>query len=319
VLTPIASEPLTAAGVDYVAVLLGDPATLITKRVPDGALLSTITIAGLTPVALAVLPDAGGDPDLAVLGLTTRGVAQVRVFDSVSGAPLGTSGFGSAFLESLDLEAAGENVAVLGTRASDNLVRVQIRSRTGVLVSSVSFGKAFSGDDLEVIDGHLAVLGTRASDHVVRVRIRATDGSAVGTRQFGSDFSGDDLEVIGANLAVLGTRASDHVVRVRIRAIGGAGRGNVLFGEAYSGGDLEVIGGNLAVMGVRSDHTVGVRTKTPAGAAVGFAAFGKVFSGEDLEVVGGNLAVLGTRASNGTDRVQIRRTGGGLVTTIVYN
>ena len=318
-LTPVASEPLTAAGVDYVAVLLGDPATVITKRVPDGALLSTITTAGLTPVALAVLPDAGGDPDLAVLGITAGGIAQVRVFDSVSGAPLGTSAFGAAFLESMDLEAAGENVAVLGTRASDSLVRVQIRSRTGALVSTVSFGKAFSGEDLEVIGGHLAVLGTRASDHAVRVHIRATDGRVIGTARFGKAFSGDDLEVIGANVAVLGTRASDHAVRVQIRAAGGAVQGTAQFGSAFSGDDLEVIAGNLAVMGVRSDDTVGVRTKTSAGATVGFAAFGRVFSGEDLEVVGGNLAVLGTRASDGADRVQILTASGGLVATIIFN
>jgi hypothetical protein len=318
-LTAVAAESLTVAGADYVAVLLGDPATVITRRVPDGILLSAIATPGLTPVALAVLPDAGGDPDLAVLGLTTRGVAQVRVFDSVSGEFLGTGVFGSAFVESLDVEAFGEDVAVLGTRASDHQVRVQIRTRTGDLVSTVSFGTAFSGDDLEVIGDQLAVLGTRASDGAVRVQARAADGTVTGAVRFGKIFSGQDLEAVGSDVAVLGTRASDQAVRVQVRAGDGTVLGKALYGTGYGGDDLEVVAGNLAVMGTRSDHTVGVRTKTTTGIAVGYAGFGRSYSAEDLVVVGGNVAVLGTRAATGADRVEVRQTGGELVATILYN
>ena len=319
VLIAVDSAHLSVSGADHVAVLLSDPvagaATVMTKRVSDGAELSTITIPGLTPVAMEVVPDLGGDPDLAILGLTSTGVARVYVRDSLSGASVGTASFGNVFHESLDLEVVGGDLAVLGTDVSDGEVRVQIRSTAGALVATVSFRKLFSGDDLEVVGGNLAVLGTRASDGAVRVQIRSTAGALEDMVAFGSVFSGEDLEVVGGNLAVLGTRASDGAVRVQVRSTAGVVLGTAHYQAAFSGDDLEMVGGNLAVLGTRdSDGMVRVQIRSTAGALVRTAYFGTSFSGDDLRAVGAEPGVLGTRESDGMVRVQISPAGDAPIT-----
>ena len=319
VLIAVDAAHLSVSGADHVAVLLSDPvagaATVMTKRVSDGAELSTITIPGLTPVAMEVLPDLGGDPDLAILGLTSTGVARVHLRDSASGASVGTAGFGNVFVESLDLEVVGGNLAVLGTDASDGEVRVQIRSTAGALVATVSFRRLFSGDDLEVVGGNLAVLGTRDSDGAVRVQIRSTAGALEAMVAFGRVFSGEDLEVVGGNLAVLGTRDSDGAVRVQIRSTAGAVLGTARYQAAFSGEDLEVLGGNLAVLGTRdSDGAVRVQIRSTAGALLRTAYFGTSFSGDVLRAVGVEPGVLGTRDSDGMVRVQISPAGDAPIT-----
>jgi hypothetical protein len=315
----IDSEPLKIGRTDYMAVLFDD-GTVETRRVSDGTLRSSVVFPEVAPVALAVLPDTRGAPDLAVLGLTSGGAIRVYVRDSVTGALVSRAVFGIEYSEDMDLEASGANLVVLGTRPSDGAVRVQTRTRAGTLVGTANFGTAYSGTDLELIGNYVAVLGTRASDGAVRVQVRYRGGSLSGTASFGKAYSGDDLEIISGRLAVLGTRASDGAVRVQVRYRGGSLSGTASFGTASSGDHLSVVAGRVAVLGTRrADGAIQVQVRTTAGTLKGTGIYGADFSADDLEVIGANLAVLGTRTSDGATRVEVRTTSGAAYRTVMYD
>ncbi len=160
-----------------------------------------------TPVAVAPLPDTDGNgsPELAVLSKRIAdGAVRVQLRDALSDANLGTvGGFHSAFEPKAlavlpDINGNGQReLAVLGVRASDGRVRVEVRdSPSGTLVNVVLFDPDYDPQALAAVpdlDGNgiveLAVLGVRA-DGVARVQMRdaATDAQ-VKNVGFGSTLS----------------------------------------------------------------------------------------------------------------------------------
>ncbi len=313
------SEVLTtAAGEEAVAVLLDTPSMLVsptkvrTRRIADGSPVATVAFPELEPVDLEIIPNPGGEPRLAVLGVR-KGRIEVHVRDLVTGELVGEAWFGRR-LSALDLEVNDGNLAVLGTDVQTGRIVVVTRTLANAPAGTAGYGSKDYGLDLEVFEGHLAVLG-RHSSGKGRVLVRTGRDGFVAKIPY-AVVDPVDLETGPGELVILGRDAAGAPA-AESRGLDLTQLGLASFGSERTALDLALDGDAMVLLGARTvDGSVEAEARSKAGDVTGAATFGDLAAATNLEVAGAGYAALGSGAS--PIRVQVATPAGTPVITIVY-
>jgi hypothetical protein len=227
---------LTQSTGGAVKVTIVDPAThpaaTVLNTIAFGSTYNAVGIAGLVDA------DGNGKPEVAVLGVArATGAITVDVRDAATDALIKSiTGWDSSYtplaIEAINNDQSGNGkpeVSILGTRASDGVVRLQTRDAiTGAFVSNVNFSKIYRPlGMLHVPDSdadgseEIAVLGSRQDVGNLLVEVREVKASEAG--------------------AITGQPRCSAGRRPEVFRSGAAANGAlVLMGDVYGGSAFEV-------------------------------------------------------------------------------